>query len=104
MGRSGVWASSDDSSRMALTMPGHWDDARIGPRSTDSSYTAPLDLVDPAEGARVPRCKVCGMPDMAGGRLIAGVWTVGTYRLRLILCEREIPAFDPRSGDPLAAA
>jgi len=85
-------------------MPGRWADEKVAPRSTDPAYSAPVDLVDPADGAKVARCKVCGMPDMPGGRLIAGVWTFGTYRMRMVLCEREIPPLDPRAGDPLAAA
>jgi hypothetical protein len=84
-------------------MPGRWSTAKIGRRSIDRLYTAPEGLVDPAAGERVLRCRVCGMPALPDSALITGTWSVGTYRMTLTLCEREIPALDPRAADPLEA-
>ena len=76
-----------------------WD--RRSVNLTEGIYTG--DLSDPADGARVPRCKVCGMPSTPDRQLLAGVWMIGSYRMSLVLCDRELPPFDPRSGDPLTA-
>lgn len=78
---------------------------RSGPRLPRRSLPAERDeLPDPAEGAAVPRCRVCGMPDRPDNRLLVGTWSLAGYRMQLVLCERELPPFDPRAGDPLTVA
>jgi hypothetical protein len=84
-------------------MPGRWSTAKIGRRVDDRSYSAPQGLVDPADGAKVVRCKVCGSTGTAKNRLIPGVWTVGSFSMRVVFCEKEVPRVDPRAADPLEA-
>jgi hypothetical protein len=43
-----------------------WDPTKIGRRvSVPLGHDAETDDADPANGARVPRCGACGMPDPA---------------------------------------
>lgn len=71
-----------------------------GARLPSATSTA-VGIADPAEGRRVARCAVCGMPATADNQLLDGIWAKGTFRMRLVLCARELPPFDPQSGDPL---
>jgi hypothetical protein len=68
---------------------------RSGPRlPAGPSLAEPEDLADPAQGAKVPRCGACGMPDPTRMR---GVWNglMGSFPL----CER--CWFSQNPPDPL---
>lgn len=65
---------------------------RSGPRLSNGGDSH--DAGDPANGERVPRCAVCGMPS---GAEMRGVW--GGLRGRLPICERDWFRYNP--PDPL---
>jgi hypothetical protein len=62
------------------------------------------DISDPAKGAKVPRCRSCGLPDQVGNRLLHGSWVIARFSMPLELCERCVASFKPddrRAYDPL---
>lgn len=64
------------------------------PASLPVSYEPPDDVRDPANGAKIPRCKACGMPnpiDLVGVR--------GGLRGRFPICNR--CWFEVNPPDPL---
>lgn len=71
---------------------------RKSPLSTDYA-----DLRDPANGAKVPRCAVCGMPDRPDNGLVTGMWAHLRFHMDMTLCGkciRQIGRFDARDTDP----
>lgn len=76
---------------------------RSGPRLPKAPPSPSQDeIADPAHGAKVPRCKVCGLPGSPGNRLIPGLWAYIHFSMQMALCERCVnemrPAINP---DPL---
>lgn len=63
--------------------------------------TQQVGISDPAHGARVPRCKVCGLPDSEANRVLDGIWRSGGTVRRLRMCERCIGPDDPPTADPM---
>ena len=66
-------------------------------------------VADPADGRKVPRCRICGLPDQPRNQLRTGQW-LGPGPLHvpvkfpLPLCDRCIAHYapiDPQAGDPL---
>jgi len=64
--------------------------AKGGPANVNAGphlpFGGPLDdlAADPANGERVPRCYVCGIPE----RRVFGLFEHGTYRAAIRVCER----------------
>lgn len=61
-------------------------------------------VVDPAHGERVPRCRVCGVPETKGNKLIPGMWGYLRFNMPLDLCERcvlYIAPIDRMEADPM---
>lgn len=77
-----------------------WNRSRIGRRTP---VTIDPTLGDPAKGERVPRCKVCGMPERPGNKLIPGMWAYLRFHMDLVLCEHCVmeSAPGPMLADPL---
>ena len=83
---------------------GAWN-PRSGPRhpSTIREERPDHDLADPANGAKVPRCRTCGRPDLRGNRLLDFDLYLGGKRAgRYTICEGcYLAANDPPLADPL---
>jgi len=79
-------------------MPGKaWDRVKIGPRPmAPKTLHSTDDLRDPAGGAKVVRCKCCGLPNP---RDLVGEWC--GLRGRLPICPK--CWFEENPPDPLAA-
>lgn len=76
----------------------------VGPRVIrDAGYEA--DVVDPARGEKVERCRVCGMPATEKNPLYPGLFVYIRLARPLNLCKRciEDPKYqwDPRDADPM---
>lgn len=81
---------------------GRWRNAN-GPVIRTHPPSAPQDA-DPANGEKVPRCAICGMPEVKGSRIIPGMWGYLRFNMPLNVCERCVIRFAPvdhRSSDPL---
>ena len=82
-----------------------WNRSKIGVRVVPLGREHDeMGLADPARGEKVLRCAECGLPDLAGNRVITGTWTYRSVTFAFELCEREIRRrfpMDPRDGDPL---
>lgn len=78
-------------------MGARWDDSKVGRRSVPGTEYA--DLRDPANGAKVPRCAVCGMPTET---FLLGRWSGDgrTYRVRV--CSHCVGADVQPNPDPLS--
>lgn len=75
-------------------MPGReWDRSKVGPRSAKLPLGTD-DIGDPANGEKVKRCAVCGMPE---GSELRGLWN--GLHVRLTVCERCVFRYNP--PDPL---
>jgi hypothetical protein len=71
-----------------------------GPRTVAADF----GVGDPANGERVVRCAICGLPETPGNKLLPGLWGYIRFNLDLVLCERCVVRhrrFDPRDADPL---
>ena len=78
---------------------GKWDADKIGPKTIP---TAPYeDLRDPANGEKVPRCAVCGVPET---RSIVGPWTGDGRVYRVRVCAHCLGADKQPNPDPLNVA
>ncbi len=54
-----------------------------------SHLSPPTDgMADPAQGAKVPRCLVCGMPSTEGSPVLPGLWAYVRRNVQVNLCER----------------
>lgn len=80
-------------------MGGKWAAAKVGLRSIPEAKHYE-DIRDPANGEKVPRCKVCGLPGSDGNQLLDGIWRTPDKARRLRLCERCIGPDVPVTADP----
>jgi hypothetical protein len=66
----------------------------------DTAYVA--GLADPANGAKVPRCAVCGMPQTDATDLLPGMWRYAARPpIDLTLCDRcaaRLGSIEPDAG------
>lgn len=78
-------------------------------RPTTDPPRSPVEVGDPAQGRKVPRCRICGLPEQPRNHLRVGTWTgLGPLNIivafKLPLCDRCVAHYspmDPRAGDPL---
>lgn len=67
-------------------------------RKTDPGVGTYEDLHDPAFGAKVPRCAICGMPNTAS---IVGPWDGDGKVYRIRVCDRCVARESKLNPDPL---
>ena len=80
-----------------------WDRRLPRIRPSEGPRPSPEDIADPAQGAKVPRCRACGLPDQPGNKLLPGLWVYLRFSVSFELCERCVRAAVPdrMALDPL---